>query len=458
MKRLIPLILVFALLLSLASCRNDARAEIENELESARAENEAKIQAAEELSEPDEAPAGSEENEEHAEAEEIAEAGQDAVKPEKQNSAGWDGILSSEYTVQGGKLYYENKMKKGRNTVSMPFYTDLKTLSSDGLCPDPLCANEDPAVCKYISVNSSTRFCFADDSTFYWVRNVDGGPAIWRYDLSSDTARREYASSSGEPILLGADDGTVWFKDYEQQIGNGRAVMQPFLKGLDVRTGKVVFSVPLPEMANVLFIRGGKAWLDMLRTVTVLDLTTGTQTELCPIPGTIGAWYYDTQDDSFWFSAINQENSTGSVWEYKSGACRQVGLPVENIYYFQLTRDRILFSSYEPAWLGVSMAPDHPPTYDYSGGKIWAVDREHPSGTPELLYDTEGKYVLCIAWVSNYSVFGNQLFFDRINITHTTVEEEDGTVSDYIYFDLTGDVPKLRVDLTTGEEELIRFE
>ena len=86
------------------------------------------------------------------------------------------------------------------------------------------------------------------------------------------------------------------------------------------------------------------------------------------------------------------------------------------------------------------------------------MDREHPSGTPELLYDTEGRYVLCIAWVSNYSVFGNQLFFDRINITHTTVEEEDGTVSDYIYFDLTGDVPKLRVDLTTGEEELIRFE
>ena len=37
-------------------------------------------------------------------------------------------------------------------------------------------------------------------------------------------------------------------------------------------------------------------------------------------------------------------------------------------------------------------------------------------------------------------------------------EEEDGTVSEYIYFDLTGEVPKVRIDLTTGEEELIRFE
>ena len=104
------------------------------------------------------------------------------------------------------------------------------------------------------------------------------------------------------------------------------------------------------------------------------------------------------------------------------------------------------------------MAPDHPPTYDYSGGKIWAVNRSNPSGKQELLYDAQGKYVISIAWVSNYSVFGNQLFFDKVNITHTTVEEEDGTTSDYVFFDVTGNLPKVHIDLTTGAEELISFD
>ena len=348
----------------LSSCRNSEREAIEEEVAALR----------EEVAGPTQ-PAGPEGSENQNETVETAQKTEDAdpESPVPQNEteteahpaadvpdepvaasvSGYDTILSSEYTVQGGKLYFEAKAKKGRNTVSMPYFIDLTTLASDGLCPDPLCAHEDPAVCKYISMNSSTAFCFADDNTLYWVRQVDGPLAIYKYDLYSDTADKVYTPDIGEPTLLGADGGIVYFKEYEQVVGNGRSVMQPALKGLDVSTDKIVFSVPLPEMAEILFIRDGKAWLNMMRTVTLLDLTSGRQTEICQIPGTLGAWYYDTADESFWFSTINQENNTGSVWEYKAGNYRLKTSTISSLPKTESCIQNIILRTLASAWLRI---------------------------------------------------------------------------------------------------------
>ncbi len=468
MKRIIPSLLVLALLLPLASCRNEARAEIEAELDFARAENEAKIRAAEEASEPGEAPTG---NGDAAENEENAGAGQDAENPEKKNSAvDWDGILSSEYLVRGNQYWFESKAVKGGKTVSMPTSYDLVTGDCFGLCPDPLCPHTDPSVCRYVSVNSSTKFIFAGDHTLYWTRQANAQMGIWRYDLSADTAKLVYETTGGEPTLIGEDGGVVYFTEYKQEFVGNRVVWREVLSGIDVKTDKIVYERTMEE-ARILFIRDGVMWADAVRTIRTVELDNGKTTDLCALDNTLGAWYYDTKDASFWFNTFNQQAGTGSLWVFKDGGLKKVGLPAEEIYCFHLTNSKIYYSPYAPVYIGRNPASVGG-TWDYAGGKIYAADRENPNGKAELIYDAEGKYILAIATVSGYTVFGDRLLFPRVKIVTETMpvpDEKNGgflidestgewLLDEFTFFDLSGNLPTVCVDLASGEETVFAFE
>ena len=447
MKRLIPLILIFALFTSLASCRNDARAEIENELESARAENEAKIQTAEEASESSKFTA---ENE---------GTGQAAATPEKHGPAtDWDGILSSEYTLMENKFYFECKAVKKGNTMSMPTSYDLVTGECSGLCPDPLCRHDDTAVCKYISVNSSTNVVFADDSTLFWTRTINGEIGIYRYDLSADTVRLVYEETVGEPYLVGEDGGIVYFTEFSQERENGRVVTSMKLKGIDVKTDKIVCEMPMNE-ERILFIRDGVMWADAVRAIETTDLATGEKTTIAELDNAIGSWYYDTKDGSLWFNTFDQQQLKGSLWMWKGGKLEQVNLPAEEIYYFQLTNSEIIYSGFEPTYYGKNPTSIGE-TWDYAGGKIHAVDRRRPDGDARLLYDADGKYVMVIATVSGYVVFGDRLLFRKITVTTESmpVWDKPGEWEEYTFFDMSGNLPTVCIDLATGEETVLSFE
>ncbi|MBR4896817.1 MAG: hypothetical protein IKZ41_10325, partial [Clostridia bacterium] len=123
MKKRAVCLCLCALLLTGAVCgcryRGDARAEIENELDSARAENEAKRKdEAAEMNAAQETPIAAEQNpaSDGAETDNPApvEAGEpeetQTIKPAYKND--WDGIISSQYTVIGDRYYYHVKAKK----------------------------------------------------------------------------------------------------------------------------------------------------------------------------------------------------------------------------------------------------------------------------------------------------------------------------------------------------------
>ena len=448
MKRLIPLILIFALFTSLASCHSDALAEIENELESARAENEAKIQTAEEASESSKFMA---ENE---------GTGQGEANLEKYRQAtDWDGILSSEYTLMGNKFYFECKAVKKGNTMSMPTSYDLVTGECSGLCPDPLCRHDDTAVCKYISVNSSTNFVFADDTTLYWSRQVNDTRGIYRYDLSADTVRLVYDETAGEPYLVGEDGGIVYFTEFSQERENGRVVTSMKLKGIDVKTDQIVFEKRMNEEERILFIRDGVMWADAVRTVYTINLSTGDKTKIAELDSLIGSWYYDTKDGSFWFNTFDLQQLKGSLWMWKDGKLEQVKLPAEEIYYFQLTNSEIIYSGFEPTYYGKNPTSIGE-TWDYAGGKIYAVDRRRPDGDARLLYDADEKYVMVIATVSGYVVFGDRLLFRKITVTTESmpVWDKPDEWEEYTFCDMSGNLPTVCIDLATGEETVLSFE
>ncbi len=453
MKRTLSITLALLLCLPLSGCRSAEREAVESEILALREENMAKAEGL--LAEEENAEAagsnplgGAEHREENNPAE-----------PARGND--WDGILSSEYLVRGNQYWFESKAVKNGKTVSMPTSYNLVTGDCFGLCPDPLCPHTDPSVCRYVSVNSSTKFIFAGDHTLYWTRQVNGQMGIWRYDLSADTAKLVYEASGGEPTLIGEDGGVVYFTEYREQIDGKRAAWREVLSGIDEKTDKIVYEKAMEE-ARILFIRDGVMWLNAVRTIRTVELDTGKTTDLCTLDNTLGAWYYDTKDSSLWFHTFNQQANTGSVWVLKDGSLQKVGLPADEIYCFHLTGSKIYYSPYDPVYIGRNPTSVGE-TWDYAGGKIYAVDREDPGGKAELIYDAEGKYILSLATVFGYTVFGNRLLFPRVNIVTEkmpTQDEKTGEwhLEEFTYFDASGNLPTVCIDLTTGEEEIIRFE
>ncbi|MBQ3707926.1 MAG: hypothetical protein II889_08455 [Clostridia bacterium] len=447
MKRFIPLMLFLTLLLPLASCRNEARAQIENELESARAENEEKIQAVEELSERNENPADGEETEENS------GAGQGAANPEKQSSAAdWDGILSSEYQLVGNKYYYECGAVKNGETVRTLMYYDLLTRESGVICPDPLCRHDDPAVCKYISTNSKTCFVFENTHTLYWVRFINGQSSIWQYDLANDSAKKIISTARTEPQLVGAENGVLYYSDSKTDLQNGRVVYRDYIFGVDTATGNTVYERAMDAGMNPLFIRNGIVWMDLIKSIALLDIAHDELNSICEYPGGLRTWYYDTHDGSFWFNAIDPDHMSGSVWMWKDDTVSQIDLPADEIYYFQLTNTRVYYSPYDPLKLGDGPIPNME-VYDYCGGKVYETDRVHPNLDASLVYDAGGQYVICMSGAFGYCIFGDKLCFSLYSILR---EQRNGR--EVVGLNGSVDNPMMCIDLTSRVEEIITFD
>ncbi|MBR5680263.1 MAG: hypothetical protein IKX19_06370, partial [Clostridia bacterium] len=118
-----------------------------------------------------------------------------------------------------------------------------------------------------------------------------------------------------------------------------------------------------------------------------------------------------------------------------------------------------IYSVFEPTYFGKNPTSIGA-TWDYAGGKIYAVDRRRPAGDARLLYDADGKYVMVIATVSGYVVFGDRLLFRKITVTTESmpVWDKPGEWEEYTFFDMSGNLPTVCIDLATGKETVLSFE
>ncbi len=366
----------------------------------------------------------------------------------------YEGILSSEYVLHGNNYYFSLRRQMNINHrttgVSMPAIYNIKAKQYQILCPDPLCKHNDYDLCKYIGLD---YFCAANERTLYASRSVSDKYPIVKCDLNKDQSKVVYDPVSYAPSPLCVDGNVFYLTDCRQETSNRKTVYHNFLVGLDVNTDETISIRNIPEdvqtltiyQNNVICTDAAEVWfcnMNFENKRSVIRLSAGEY---------LGAWYYDTNVDEFYFSIINQEMFTGKIYKYKNGECCPVDLPEENIYYFQLTNSKIYYTAYNLRVIGPSVYGDR--AVDYSEGKIYSVSREKPDRNPVLVYESPADRLLCRAWVANYSIFDDQLFYSEIQVKRSIVNGIE-----CVDLDISQDLPKIHVDLTTGEEEIIRFE
>ena len=468
MKRILTLILALALLLPLSACHSAEYEAVERELEALREENEAKAReaaaaaeaAAEDVPNPNDRPDWGD----------VTLPSAAGTKRAPVND--WDGILSSEYELCENRFYYNLQSFRtipspyggsghNRGALVVHYYTDLVTLDTNSVCPDPLCRHDDLFTCMYTEFGSSAPYCAVGNDYFYVVRKEYGTSLpkfyVYKMDLNTNKAKKVYDPIDVMPGIIGEEGGVVYIYDSKTTLDmEGKtAAREEYILGLSVETDEVLFKRTIPEDCGVHFIRGGKILCSSSKSLIECDMNFENRRTLFDYAGlgSLATWYYDENTDEFWFSVIRQNAETGRIFKITAdGESEEIRLPSEKICYFQLTNSKIYYTVYEPRLLG-----DHPTdpngAVDYSGGKIWAVSRDNPGEDPAVVYDTEGKYLLCRPGLYTYTIFGDQLFFPVAEIVR---EVHDGQVITYI--SVAGDVPMAHIDLTTGEEEIIRFE
>ncbi len=342
-------------------------------------------------------------------------------------------ILSSTYNLLNGRFYFETKQKTDGKTVGIPTWYDPGTKEHGPVCRDPLCPHSPSSGCPCITVNASTDFFLTDENTLWQVKTEGFGPCrIERVDLNDNSAHLVYSTSLGEPVFICADGGILWFTDSGARIG-GKTTKA--LIGIKIGTEETVSEIPLSDSAVPCLVRGGLLYGCESGTLFVTDLAAGNRLAEETVGGLFESWYFDTEDSSFWIAMTDRNEQKGSVYVYEEEAFSQVPLPGE-VFCFQLAEDEILYSPYDPVTFGGKAV-------DYSGGKIWRVNRDSPDGEPELLFETSEKEPLCTS-LARWTVLEGQLFYSKIGLSGGS-------------FNLAGDMPMKRVDLSTGETEEIVF-
>ncbi len=477
MKHAFLLVLALIVLPHLISCRNEQIEEIENEILALREENVTKAKSEEEVATDGINETEADETEKQTPdlaksdteiADSLTQSGEEKQPRKNKPETDWDGILSSEYQLAGNKYYFHTMEWKQVNgseqSVTITSYIDLTTGETGVICPDPLCQHNDPAVCKYISLNSVTDFMMADANTYLcgYRTNPNSKTKICAFDLRQDNYRVLFTPKQYCPDLLGMENGILWLREYYSKTSQKKTTNYQSVIGVRISDGEIVYTNTPPEDAKAFFFHDGLIYCDNVKSIIAFEPKTGDVTTLLSYAAAdqVGAWYYDTLREEFWFSIINKEKKTGRVYRYSvaEGNCEEVPFLCGEVYYFQLTHSRIFYSPYEPLYLGENPSVDYG-TWDYTGGKIYAVDRDEPSQTPELIYDAEGKYIICNIGVQTYTVFGDKLYLNHVDIIRQKRKDPNtGEMRNYVYFSLAEKEFKIRIDLSSGDEEEIHFE
>ncbi|MBQ8333784.1 MAG: hypothetical protein IJX93_08430 [Clostridia bacterium] len=380
------------------------------------------------------------------------------------------GILSSDFTIYDGKYYFELKhaFDKGGG-VRMLAYADVETGNYGIVCQDHLCPHNSPDVCKYADLGF---FCFTDKPGVFYAVRLQYPNHLCRVDLNNDTVERIRTADWGRKInsyswnLLGYTDGRMYYSESVYYTENRMTQNERKIFCVDDKTLEIS-EIEMPgedwpyQGKQPRFIWNGYFYIFTDNKIVRTDPTYTDTTVIADMGMTVSQWYLDTAAGELYFSCVERENNTGSVYVVKDGgAPEKLELPHEEIYTFTINQSRIYYTSYDPVYLGVSgqarLNPgkeDQYLTYDYTGGKLYAVDRDNPSGEPELVYEVSGIPLNRALKLEDAVVLGDYLYVDEVDITREVI---DGT--EYVYFDYSRDVSKLRIGLKDGSAVRIVFE
>ena len=443
--------------LSVCGCRyrGEARAEVESEIAALREENIARAENLEAKASPEEPTAGS------------SEISAEAEPAKAASKRDWDGILSSEYQTVGNKYYFRMKFKlklpakdgKGYHnpTCALWYWLDLATGDWDVICPDPLCGHDDPAVCKYLEAGYMASHTFIDENTFLsdYDVNPNKPPQLCLFDLTDNTMTALFPWKQFGGEVLGIEGGTVWLYDMFQTTKNKQTTLTRTLYNVSLADGAVNYERELPANCRPILWHNGLLYCDNVKSVSLVDPETWEETVLLDYAAAdaVGQWYLDTNRGEFWFGIVNQDKQTGRIYRYSQadGVCEEVLMPFSEIYYFQLTNTKIYYSPYSPSSLGEGVNN----LMDYAAKTVYAADRDSTEGEATVAYEEKNNRVLCRLGVFGYLIFGDTLLVDSNQVRTMKYLNENGEYELETYVDMATDVHKIRINLTTGEEDAL---
>ncbi len=372
-----------------------------------------------------------------------------------------EGIVSPDFTINDGKLYFELTRSSAGGTQYMYSYIDLKTGNSGSLCSDPLCSHDSTETCKYFDL----RYLNPTDEpgVFYGIR-YNKPHRIYCADLNKDSVR-EIASIDGwGPSLLGYHDGKLYYRQLFTETNAKQTVKTYKIFYIDCITKKITEVAQIPEEWDQLvlktfhngklyftidnrFYRSDPSFSDMTLLFDAGDTTIGIQ------------WFLDTASDEIYFITHDWDRQEGSVYVVKDGQAEELVLPHSEIYYFTIDNEKIYYSTYDPIYYGISNTayyfkkdPSDCRVYDYAGGKIYAVDRNNPSHDAELIFDNGGETMICNS-SHDYMIIDDYLYYDDV----TVMREVLGGI-EYTYFASGKGMSKVRYNLKDGSSVKFTFD
>ncbi|MBQ8511029.1 MAG: hypothetical protein IJ497_00300 [Clostridia bacterium] len=374
-----------------------------------------------------------------------------------------NGIFSDLHVIRDGKYYFETRRRAAPdsdNYVTMLAYADLENGTCGIVCPDPLCTHEEDE-CPYAQL----RECyFSDDPGVYYAYTF-GHPAsrIWKVDMNRGTVETVYSMETTSGFIIGYDGGRLYFYERIELTENRKTVKKIRLSYLDHASQEVVRIGYVPDGYGgaFQFVIDGEIYFTMNsgRTLMKTDPEYRNVTLAAELEASASKWYFDPETDEFFYVHRDYDNFKGSFHVAKDGVSKQIHLPHEDVYSFILTEDKIYYTVFDPVYYGTSslaayfdVSGEETKTYDYTGGKMYAVSRENPSGEAELVYEVSVSEQDRVAMLAESIVVGDYLYYTEAYVWRQVI---DGV--EYVTFS-EHEEGKVRVGLEDGSVMRIAFE
>jgi len=377
------------------------------------------------------------------------------------------GFTYSGYSFNNDRYYFSATKNVNTNsssfTVDMLNYIDLLTGEQHYICPDPLCLHSAPEECKYIEL--ANNCFFTDNNVFYTFRqDITKNQSLmylsfsmYKADLNKGIVENIYKckdSASKNHLFLKALRGSdLYFQEYTRNETSESAKMMKesiVLSVYNTDSGKVRIINDFPEeyvdkSANLFYADEDNLYFISLTDIFTTDLSLENERLVYKLKENenFGSCYYDKETEELFFNVFNAKEKRGCMYVYANGVLDELDMPSENIYCFQLTKSTIYYSEYAPLFYGISSMGGE--VYDYSGGKIYAANRNNRKES-ELIYDGGKDFIIANDSI-RYIIIGDYLYFDYLKIENT-----GGTV-DPIYSGC-----KIRINPKENTIKYLKFE
>ena len=362
-------------------------------------------------------------------------------------------IAGNNISLWNGNLYFQLKKEESKAgayyTLGHPIYAYISNQTGERhfLCPDPLCTHGAYSGCQYLDL-SNLKFSASNPSVMYATRFnlVDGITYAYIYEINNSAAtitpiytpveKAEELHMVTIELMFEKNDKLyfIYRNQYEYVGKNGETEHdeKSKLMSLDLKTKQTeVINENYPNRAGLV----GEVW------DKALFADVDTRELYCTDYNFENPVTIMTYEDGYWFRNIYYDQDTEEMYVLVSYTglyypknpdmsgkdihCKvykvdkdfnltEIPMPSEMVTSFQLTRDYIYYTVYDPIQLG---SKNGRPLLDTTGGKIYRAPRDNTT-EGELFFDNHGEILFSSSSSlgAAYCVVGDNLYLQYYKV------------------------------------------